>query len=83
MSWWCLGCGRRMGSPVCKKKCREAVDSEGRQRGNIGAERWPRLDGFMTFEVGPDRPEADDLAAREAWFNAKREKERARWMSSA
>ncbi len=71
-----------MGSPVCKKKCREALDSEGRQRGNIGAERWPRLDGFVTFEVGLDRPEADDMAERAAWFNAKREKERARWVRS-
>ena len=67
-----------MGSPVCKKKCREAVDSNGGLRGNIGAERIPPLDGFMTLEVDPNRPEADDLAAREAWFEAKREKERAR-----
>ncbi len=71
-----------MGSPVCKKKCREAVDSAGRFRGNMGAERIPPLDGFMTFEVYPDRPEADDIAERAAWFNAKREKERARWVRS-
>ena len=60
-----------MGSPVCKKKCREAW-------GMRGAERIPPLDGFMTFEADPSRPEADDLAAREAWFESKREKERRR-----
>ncbi len=69
MPWWCTGCGRMMGSPVCKKKCRE-------KWGMQGAERWPRLDGFITFEVDPDRPEAEDMAERAAWFNAKREKER-------
>ena len=74
MAWWCLGCGRQMGSSVCKKKCRDAVDN-GVVRGSIGAERWLRLDGFVTFEVDPDRPEADDLIAREAWFSAKRERE--------
>ncbi len=80
MPWWCLGCGRRMGSPVCKKKCREAMDevAPGRfvERGNIGGEMVPPLDGFVIFEVDPDRPEAADMADRAAWFESKREKER-------
>ena len=69
-----------MGSPTCKKKCRETFDEivPGRfvQRGNIGGEMIPPLDGFVTFEVDPDRPEAEDLKAREAWLESKRKRER-------
>ena len=64
-----------MGSPVCKKKCRDAVDN-GVIRGSIGAERVPPLDGFVIFEVDSDRPESVDLADRETWFESKRERER-------
>ena len=70
-----------MGSPICKKKCRDAIDS-GVIRGSMGAERVPPLDGFVTLEVDPDRTEAEDLKAREAWFESKREKESRRWARS-
>ena len=75
MPWYCLGCGRRMGSPKCKKKCREALDNDV-MRGDIGAERVPPMDGWVTLEVDPSRPESEDQAARDAWFESKREKER-------
>ena len=69
-----------MGSPICKKKCRETFDEivPGRfiRRGNIGGEMIPPLDGFVIFEVDPDRPESADLADREAWFESKRAGER-------
>ncbi|KKN06894.1 hypothetical protein LCGC14_1072710 [marine sediment metagenome] len=51
MPWFCRGCGRRMGSPVCKKKCREAMD-DGIMRGNIGADRVPPLDGMVFINDG-------------------------------
>ena len=58
-----------MGSPVCKKKCRLKWGE------NLGAERIPPLDGFMTLEVDPSRPELEDMREREAWFESKRERE--------
>ena len=70
-----------MGSPICKKKCRETLDLHGGkrfERGNIGGEMIPPLDGFMIFEVDLDRPESADRADREAWFESKRKRERER-----
>ena len=68
MPWYCNGCGRRMDSPVCKKKCRLKWGE------NLGAERIPPLDGFVLFEVDLSRTEAEDKESREAWFESKRKK---------
>lgn len=70
MPWYCGACGRRMGSPVCKKKCRD-------KWGDRGAERVPPLDGFMVMEVDPSIPEKEDMKVRAAWFEKKRQKETA------
>ena len=48
-------------------------------RGDIGAERVPPMDGWVTLEVDPSRPESEDQAARDAWFESKRKKELRQW----
>jgi len=68
MPWYCSGCGVRRGGPLCNKRCRQKY-------GDIGAVRVPPLDGYLTLDAVPGRPEELDAADRLAWFQAKREKE--------
>lgn len=75
MPWYCLGCGRRLGSPVCKKRCVE-------KHGNAGAERVPPLDLLIELtRVGYNLTETEESETRVAWFESKRRREAARMAS--
>lgn len=71
MPWYCLACGKRRGGPHCTKQCIK-------QHRDLGAERIPRLDGFINLDAHPEIPEEDDLAARNIWFAVKRKREEVR-----
>src|SRR3990167_9435617 len=72
LPWYCLGCGRRLGSPVCKKWCVERY-------GSIGAERVPPLDLLIELiPVGYNLTDHQEEEARAAWFESKRRKEATR-----
>ena len=72
MPWYCLGCGRRLGSPVCKKRCVERY-------GSVGAERVPPLDLLIELTpVGYNLTDTEESEARVSWFESKRRREAAR-----
>ena len=68
MAWYCTTCGGRLGWPIKLGGCRGS-QKHGCQS---DAERFPRLDGFVSLAVDPDEPEACDIERREVWFNRKR-----------
>jgi hypothetical protein len=63
--FYCTACGM----PFKKPKC-TALGCDSRE-----AERFPPLDGFVTFILdGYDKTEEQELEEREAFFNKKRER---------
>src|SRR3990167_315783 len=66
LPWYCLGCGRRLGSPVCKKWCVERY-------GSIGAERVPPLDALIELTpVGDSEQETMIEYDRERYLRSDR-----------